>query len=44
VRVLIPPGKFVKVRATVPVDELLDIVRTLHPIEGPGLVYVEEEG
>jgi hypothetical protein len=44
VRILIPPGRFVKVRGTLPVDDLLDVVRSLRPIEGTGLVYVEEEG
>jgi hypothetical protein len=44
VRVLIPPGRFVKVRGTLPVDELLEVVRSLHPVDGTGLVYVEEAG
>lgn len=42
VRILIPPGRYVKVSGTLTVDELLDITRSLRATEGTGLVYVEE--
>jgi hypothetical protein len=42
-RGLIPPGRYVKVRATLPVDELLEITRSLQRLEGDstGLIYID---
>jgi hypothetical protein len=38
-RVLIPPGRYVKVSGTVPADEVLAIAKMLRGIEGTQLVY-----
>jgi len=42
-RGLIPPGRYVKVRGTLPVDELLDAARALERAEGDGtgLIYID---
>jgi hypothetical protein len=39
VRVLVPPGRYVRVYGTVTVDDLVAILRALEPVEGGGLVY-----
>jgi hypothetical protein len=39
VRALLPPGHYVRVVGTVPVDELLALARQLHPIDGQGITY-----
>jgi hypothetical protein len=39
VRVLVPPGRYVKVSGTLPVDELVAITRSLRATEGTTLVY-----
>jgi hypothetical protein len=43
VRGLIPPGRYLKVRGTLPVDDLLAITRALVRVEGDGtgLVYID---
>jgi hypothetical protein len=40
IRVLIPPGRYVKVLGTLAPDELVAIAKSLVPIEGTGLVYL----
>lgn len=40
VRVLIPPGRYVKVFGTLPASEIIAIARSLTPVEGKGLVYL----
>lgn len=39
VHALIPPGRYVKVLGTLPSDEIIALAKSLHPIEGQGLVY-----
>lgn len=39
VRVLLPPGRYIKLIGTLPVPELVDLVRDLVVFEGEGLVY-----
>jgi hypothetical protein len=39
VRVLVPPGRYVKVSGTLPVDDLVAITRSLRATEGTTLVY-----
>jgi len=41
VRVLIPPGRFVKVSGTMTADELVAVARSLQRTEGQGLEYVD---
>lgn len=36
---LLPPGRYVKVIATLPMPELVELVRELVVFEGEGLVY-----
>ena len=38
-RALLPPGHYVKVIGTLPVEELIAIARQLHPIDGQGITY-----
>lgn len=40
VRVLIPPGRYVKVFGTLQAADVIAIARSLHPIEGKELVYL----
>ncbi|HEX4903853.1 MAG TPA: hypothetical protein VFU93_00280 [Acidimicrobiales bacterium] len=42
VRVLLPPGRYVKVIGTLPVDELIDLLADLTSSEGEGLVYLDD--
>ena len=41
VRVLIPPGRYVRVAGTLPSAVLLELVRSLREVDGTSLVYVE---
>jgi hypothetical protein len=40
VRALLPPGRYVKVRGTLPADDLIAIARSLHERTGTGLTYI----
>jgi len=42
-RILLLPGRFVKVSGTVPGDELVAVARALRPIDGTGLTYIDPE-
>lgn len=44
VRVLIPPGKYVRVSATLPIDEVVAVARALREVEGTTLAYIDEPG
>lgn len=44
VRVLLLPGKFVKVFGTMTGDDLVEIVRSLRPVDGTELVYLDPAG
>lgn len=39
VRALLPPGRYVKVVGTLPVEDLIAVARALHPITGTGITY-----
>ena len=42
VRVLLPPGRYVKVTGTLPIADLIEMVASLVVFEGEGLVYLDE--
>ena len=42
VRVLLPPGRYVKVVGTLPIADLIELIEELTSSEGEGLVYVDE--
>ena len=42
VRVLLPPGRYVKVVGTLPLADLVELVAALTSSEGDGLVYVDD--
>ena len=42
VRVLLPPGRYVKVVGTLPVDELIELLEHLTSSEGEGVVYLDD--
>lgn len=44
VRVLLPPGRYVKVVGTLPLDDLIELVEELTLSEGDGLVYLDGSG
>lgn len=39
VRALLPPGRYVKVVGTLPVEDLIAVARSLYPITGTGITY-----
>lgn len=43
VRVLIPPGRYIRVAGSFAPDDLVAIARSLREVEGEGLVYLDEE-
>lgn len=42
VRVVRPPGRFVRVTGTLPPEDLIELARSLNAVDGAGLVYLDE--